>query len=407
VAGDLPERVFTGADGNPLFVEELVRMLVDEHHLEKDEKGVPVVRELSAVSVPPTLHALLAARLDRLDPGERAVVEAAAVVGRSFGGGAVLELNRGDDRSELDRLLRELERKQVIEPDGGHFAGEGTFSFTHILLRDVAYHGILKESRTDYHGRFAEWLESEAGERASEYEEILGYHLERAYRYLAELGPIDERGRDLAGRAAARLGSSGRRALARGDIPPAVNLLERAVSLLADDDPARRDLTLKLGIALAETGQMSRADALLHDRIEAEQRGRSFVVFHDGTGRRHVVDLGEEESTITIGRRVENHVALSWDNDVSRRHAELRRLPGGWMLVDDESRNGSYCNGERITGQRPLRDGDVLRFGDTVVLFRAPGQDAERGPAIAEPEQVTSFGESPTHPQEPYKVDPE
>ena len=100
-------------------------------------------------------------------------------------------------------------------------------------------------------------------------------------------------------------------------------------------------------------------------------------------------------------------MALSWDNEVSRRHAELRRFPGGWMLVDDGSRNGSYCNGERITGQRPLRDGDVLRFGDTVVLFRAPGADAERRPASAEPEQVTSFGESPTHPQEPYEVDPE
>jgi hypothetical protein len=319
----------------------------------------------------------------------------------------VLELSRGEDRPELDRLLRELERKQVIEPDGGHFAGEGTFSFAHILLRDVAYQGILKEARADYHGRFADWLERETGERAGEYEEILGYHLERAYRYLVELGPVDDRGRELAGRAASRLGSSGRRALARGDIPPAVNLLERAVSLLAEDDPARRDLTLKLGIALAETGQMSRADALLHDRIEAEQRGRSFVVFHDGTGKRHVVDLGAEEPSVTIGRRIENRVALSWDNDVSRRHAELRRLAGGWMLVDEGSRNGSYCNGERIAGQRRLRDGDVLRFGDTVVLFRAPGTDAERRPQVAEPEQVTSFGESPTHPQERFEVDPE
>jgi class 3 adenylate cyclase len=407
VAADLSQRVFTGADGNPLFVEELVRMLVDEHHLERDEKGVSVVRELSQVSVPPTLHALLAARLDRLDPAERAVVEAAAVIGRSFGGAAVLELGRGDDRSELDLHLQALERKQLIEPDGGRFAGEATFSFKHILVRDVAYQGILKELRAGYHERFADWLEREAGERAGEFEEILGYHLERAYRYLTELGPIDERGRELAARAASRLGFSGRRALARGDIPPAVNLLERAVSLLGDEDPARRDLTLKLGIALAETGQLSRADALLHDRIEAERRGRSFVVFHDGTGKRHVVDLDEEESTITVGRRVDNHVVLSWDNEVSRRHAEFRRLPGGWMLVDDGSRNGSYRNGERITGRRPLRDGDVLRFGDTVVLFRAPGPGEAHRPAIAEPEQVTSFGERPTHPQEPSEVDPD
>jgi pSer/pThr/pTyr-binding forkhead associated (FHA) protein len=77
------------------------------------------------------------------------------------------------------------------------------------------------------------------------------------------------------------------------------------------------------------------------------------------------------------------------------------------MLVDDGSRNGSYCNGERIVGQRPLRDGDVLRFGDTVVLFRAPGADPERTSQAAEPEQVTSFGETPTVPQERFEVDPE
>ena len=401
-AADLPDRVFSGAEGNPLFVEELVRMLVDERHIEQGESGVSSVRELSAVTVPPTIHALLAARLDRLDPAERAVVEAAAVVGRSFGRGAVLELGHGDDRPELDRQLSALVRKQLIEPDGGRFAGEGTFSFTHILVRDVAYQGILKRHRTDLHARFAGWLERETGERAGEYEQILGYHLERSYRYLTELGPIDERGRELAARAAARLGSSGGRALVRGDIRPAVNLLERAVSLLPDDDPARRDLTVKLGIALAETGQLSRADALLHDRIEAERRGSAFVVFHDGTGQQHVVTLDDEKSTITVGRRVENDVALSWDNEVSREHAQLLRGQEGWTIVDEASRNGSFLNGQRVAGTHPLRDGDVLRFGDTVVLFRAPARQDEQRPAVSiEPEQMTHIGERPTNPPRP------
>jgi hypothetical protein len=359
--------------------------------------------EPSALSVPPTIHALLAARLDQLDPGERAVVEAAAVVGRSFGRSAVLELGRGDDRSALDRHLDALGRKDLIQPDGGRFAGEETYSFKHILVRDVAYQGILKEARADFHERFADWLEKAAGERAGEYEEILGYHLERGHRYLTELGPIDERGRELAARAAARLGSSGRRALARGDIPSAVNLLERATSLLDDDDPARRDLTLKLGIALAETGQLTRADGLLHDRIQAERQGRTFVVFHDPAGKQHLVDLEDEEPTITIGRHAESDVALSWDHDVSRRHAELRRMPEGWMVVDEGSRNGSYVNGQRVSGQHPLREGDVLRFGDTVVLFRAPGsaQDA----ISVQPGQVTSLGRHPTHWAPPSETD--
>ncbi len=406
VASDLSKRAFTAGEGNPLFVEELVRMLVDERELKRDETGISWVRELSAVSVPPTIHALLAARLDRLDPAEGAVVEAAAVVGTSFGVGAVLELTRSDDRPELDRHVRALARKDLIHPDGGRLAGEGTFSFRHILVRDVAYRGILKESRADLHERFADWLERTAGERANEYEEIIGYHLERAYRYLTELRPIDERGRELAARAAARLGSSGRRALARGEGSPAVNLLERAISLLADDDPARRDLTLKLGIALAETGQLTRVDALLHRRIEAERRGRTFVVFHDGSGRQHVVDLDDKELTITVGRQVDCDVALSWDNEVSRRHAELRRMPEGWTLVDDGSRNGSYLNGQRVRGRHPLRDGDALRFGDTVVLFRAPAPDGEGRPAVSvQPDQLTSLGERPTHTPERAETD--
>ncbi len=401
-AADLPDRVFTGAEGNPLFVEELVRMLVDERHIEKDEAGVSSVRKLPAVSVPPTIQALLAARLDRLDPAEHAVVEAAAVIGRSFAGGAVLELNRGVDRSELDRHLRALERRQLIEPDEGRFAGEATFSFKHILVRDVAYQGILKELRADLHERFADWLQREAGERANEYEEILGYHLERAYRYLTELGPVNERGRELAARAAAPLGSSGARALARGDIRPAVNLLERAVALLGDEDPARRDLTVKLGIALAETGQLSRADALLHDRIQAERRGSAFVVFHDGTGKQHVVTLPDEETRITVGRRVGKDVALTWDNEVSRDHAQLLREPEGWAIVDEGSRNGSFLNGQPVTGKHPLRDGDVLRFGDTVVLFRAPAPDQEGRPAATpHPEQMTHIGGRLANPPKP------
>lgn len=382
-AADLPDRVFEAAEGNPLFVEELVRMLLEQRDAD----------------VPPTIHALLAARLDRLDPAERAVVEAASVVGRSFGGDAILALHESDDRAELDHHLVSLVRKQLIEPDGGRFAGEGTFSFTHILVRDVAYQGILKGHRTELHARFADWLESVSGERAHEYDEILGYHLERAHRYLSELGPLDDRGRELAGRAAGRLGSSGGRALARGDIGPAVSLLERAVSLLDDDDPAQRDLTVKLGIALAESGQLSRADALLHDRIESERRGSAYVVFQDGGGKQQVVTL-DDGGTVRVGRRGDNDIALSWDQEVSREHAQLRRGEEGWTLVDDDSRNGSYLNGQRVSGRHPLRDGDVLRFGDTVLLFRAPAADEQRKQVSLAPDQVTYMGTRPTQPPE-------
>ncbi len=392
VATDLSDRVALSAEGNPLFVEELVRMLIEERHLGQDASTLPM---------PPTIQAVLAARLDRLDSAELAIVKAAAVIGKSFSSEAALLLAGRSDRSEVESHLGALVRKQIIEADGGRFGGRRTFSFKHILLCDVAYQSILKAQRADLHERYADWLEREAGERASEYQEILGHHLERAVHNLSELAPIDERP-ELATRAARHLGASGTRALARGDIRPAVSLLERAVSLLPDDDPARRDLTLKLGIGLAESGDLSRADALLADRIRAERQGRAFVALHDGGGSQRVVTLENERSPITIGRRPDNDIVLSWDSEVSRRHAQLLHTGEGWALVDDESRNGSYLNGERVTRQRPLRDGDVFRFGDTVVLFRAPVLDEHRARDVfLEPEQVTYMGQSSTHAPKP------
>jgi hypothetical protein len=323
-------------------------------------------------------------------------------VGRSFSDEAALLLADRRDRSELEAHLGSLVRQQIIEPGGGRFAGRRTFSFKHVLMRDVAYQAILKAQRAELHERYADWLEREAGERASEYREILGHHLERAYRNRSELGHSDERLRELATRAAGHLGASGTRALARGDTRPAISLLERAVELLPDDDPARRDLTLKLGIALAESGDLSRADALLADRIRAERRGRAYVAFHDGGGSQQVMTLEDERSPITIGRRPDNDIVLSWDNEASRRHAHLLHTGQGWALVDDESRNGSYLNGERITRQRSLRDGDVFRFGDTVVLFRAPVPDEQRARSVfLDPEQVTYMGQTSTHAPKP------
>ena len=351
---DLADRASTAGEGNPLFVEELVRMLVEQPH----------------TSVPPTIHALLAARLERLDPAERAVVEAAGggreVVRR---GGCLRARGRRPVRARP--RLRALERKDLIQADAARFAGEPTFSFKHILIRDVAYQGILKEARADFHERFADWLERTAGERAGEYEEILGHHLARACAYLAELGPLDEHGRELAARAAARLGSSGRRALARGDFAPAVKLLDGRRSLLAEDDPARRDLALKLGIALAETGEISRADALLHDRIEAERRGRAFVVFNDPAGKRHVVDLDDESPTSSAASR---RTTSRWPGTPRSRGAMRScarpRRAGRWSTSRPATAPASTAS--PCGGGTPLRDGDVLRFGDTVVLFRVP-----------------------------------
>lgn len=394
VPAAVAERVSAVAEGNPLFVEELLRMLVEEGHLKREGERWSAVGELSVMAATPTIQALIAARLDRLSPAERAVVERASVVGKLFWPSAVRELSPPEERPDVDGHLEALGRKQLLLPDGTRFAGEEALAFSHMLVREVAYQGMLKEARADLHTRCAAWLEQAAGERATEYEEIIGYHLEQAFRYLSELHVADEPTRQLAVRAVARLESGGARALARGDMPAAVNLLERASSLLPHEHPERQDIALKLGIALAGTGQLTRVKSLLTERVEAERGNRCSLVYHNPAGRQQIVDLDDSARCVSIGRRLENDVSLSWDTQVSRRHAELHRTGTGWVVVDDgTSRNGSYLNGERFVGRRPLSDGDVLRFGDTIILFRAPVRGPHDEPAPVELDGATAFGD--------------
>jgi predicted component of type VI protein secretion system len=132
--------------------------------------------------------------------------------------------------------------------------------------------------------------------------------------------------------------------------------------------------------------------AELRDRIEAERRGTPFLVFRDGEGRQRIVELPPTAERMTIGRRSSNDVALPWDTEVSRVHAELERIGEDWTLADDGlSRNGSFVNGARLSGRRRLRDGDRLRFGGTTVAFCA----ARRGESMA-----TAAPESPSAPPE-------
>src|SRR5439155_6390618 len=161
-----------------------------------------------------------------------------------------------------------LVRKDLIQPDPSTFAGEDAFRFGHLLIRDVAYDSLPKKARADFHARFASWVDRRSGERAVEYEEIVGYHAERAHRYLAELGPVDERGKALAALAAERLSATGVRSFDRGDIPSAANLLSRAVALLPAHDPRQLELLQPLGVSLADMGRFDEADAVFQQAID-------------------------------------------------------------------------------------------------------------------------------------------
>jgi predicted component of type VI protein secretion system len=128
--------------------------------------------------------------------------------------------------------------------------------------------------------------------------------------------------------------------------------------------------------------------AELRDRIEAERRGVPFLLFRDGDGRQRIVELPPAAERLTVGRRPTNDVALPWDTEVSRLHAELERIGGEWTISDDGlSRNGSFVNGARLSGRRRLKDGDTLRFGGTAVAYCA-GQRGESMATVAPESQA-------------------
>jgi class 3 adenylate cyclase/tetratricopeptide (TPR) repeat protein len=265
---EVPEQVRRSlretGEGNPLFIEEMLGMLLDEGLLQREDGNRWRARsDLSEVDVPPTIQALLAARIDHLSASERDILERASVVGKLFSREAIDELV--SEGTPLDERLAALVRKDLIRPDR---AAEEGFRFRHILIRDAAYAGLAKERRAELHERYAGWLEREPRGRLREHEEIIGYHLEQAHGYRAELAPADDRTRALAARAAVLFASAGRRAFSRGDMSAAVGLLTRATLLRRDDLAGRLELASDLGAALRDTGELVRADAVLSEAIE-------------------------------------------------------------------------------------------------------------------------------------------
>ncbi|MGZ4138246.1 MAG: ATP-binding protein [Actinomycetota bacterium] len=269
---DLPSelrlRITESSEGNPLFVEEMVGMLIDEDVLHRTDGGWVANGDLSRLKIPASIGALLAARLDRLNHQEKAVIEGASVVGKVFWGGAVGDLCAEPVRSNVSSTLMSLVRKELIRPEPSTFASEEAFAFRHILIRDAAYQTMPKELRADLHERFADWLERASGERVAENDEILGYHLEQARAYRLELGIDDERTAAIGERAGRRLWGAGVRAFARGDSAAATNLVERSIDLLPRGSRLRAEIAISLALELADMGDFDRSGALL-DELEA------------------------------------------------------------------------------------------------------------------------------------------
>jgi predicted ATPase/class 3 adenylate cyclase len=296
---DASARIGAACEGNPLFAEELLAMLMDDGLL-RLEQGRWTLGELKgALPVPPTIQALLGARLDRLPEVERALLTRVSVEGHVFHREAMRELAPAALAGDVDRSLTALIRRDMIRPDRSSFADDEAFRFRHILIRDAAYRSLPKETRAQLHERYADWLEGTAGERVQELEEILGYHLEQAHRFLAELGHDANGTGELAERASKWLESAGRRALRRSDRAAAVRLLERAVALASGDMPRRAELLPELGAALIEAGRLAAADATLADATSAAEAAADDPAAARALVQRQVLRLHRGESAGT------------------------------------------------------------------------------------------------------------
>ncbi|MGZ5214046.1 MAG: adenylate/guanylate cyclase domain-containing protein [Actinomycetota bacterium] len=272
------ERVTIAADGNPLYLEQMLQMLIDQGAIRHEDGRWVTTEALSHVKVPPTIAALLTSRLDRLGASERTVIERSAVIGQIFYRGAIEALVPPPVRPQVAPCLKTLTAKELIGPHEESLIGEETFRFLHALIRDAAYGGLLKRTRAELHVAFVDWVESATGDRILEYEEIRGYHLEQAYRIRSELRVPDADVETLGRRAASYLGAAGRRALARGDLPAAGGLLGRAAATLPHGDPLAVELLVEAGEALVDLGELVQADQVLGSAIDqAMSRGDSIA----------------------------------------------------------------------------------------------------------------------------------
>lgn len=327
-------RLARTAAGYPLFVEELVRMLTDDGSLYLTEGSWILTDELAERRLPPTIQALLGARLDELAERERLVLGRCAVMGLRFQATAVTALSSDRESEEAVVTLMALVRKELLHPDTNTADAPGPghdwFSFRHSLVRDAAYQRVSKDARADLHERYASWVAETQSEQLPETDEVVGYHLERAYQHRVELGRLDVKTRALGQRAGERLTAAGRRAAARGDIPAtAAALLARAIELLPQDHEGRLDALLDLADALREAENLAEALQTYQVALEVAEgsnnaRGRA----HAAVGRMDALWFQDPVDMLTNGP-----LEAEWAVRVLQQFQDDLGLAKAWRLL--------------------------------------------------------------------------
>ena len=351
IAPSTRARLIDTAGGNPLYLEQLAVSL-------SEQSGSDI-----RPALPPTIQALLSARLQRLGPGASSVLVRAAIVGKDFGERETRELLPVEARAPFSRNLQTLIAKGLVQPGPGRSSHQ-EYSFRHNLIQEAVYRSIPKSLRAELHHRYADWLEVSVSNSFPARAEILGYHLEQSVRYRTELWPADPESAALSHRAAGHLETAGVAAHDRGDDVAAVNLLDRTAALLPGDDPVLGRLYTTLGTALIEAGQFEKAKAALYhaqritaangdERQHAHARVEALLLHLNMSpdeaemeiaralpGLRREFDASQDD--LGICRTLQLEAALQWN------HARSGAAEDAWLRASDYAR--------KVNDRRQLAD---------------------------------------------------
>lgn len=326
LSGAVRSVILRTAEGNPLYVEQLVSMLIESGLIVREADAWRATGPIDQIAIPPSIQALLTARLDRLSGEERAVIEPASVIGAEFPATAIRELVPAGERDHVPAHLEQLAQRQLVRPTPADDGAIEDHAFHHVLIRDATYQRALKRARADLHERFAGWLtelDANLG-RPAEHDVVIGYHLEQAYGYRRELGPSATGLTQLGERGAAKLAAAGRIAFSRGDLPAATGLLTRAIELLPAFHARRLALLPDLAEAHMEMGEFEMATSVLGEADdpsaaavnEADVARARLVRLHvelsTGSGREWATRARHEvQASLPVFERVGDHVGMA------------------------------------------------------------------------------------------------
>jgi tetratricopeptide (TPR) repeat protein len=353
------ERIAAETAGTPLFLEEMVAMLIDTGVIGHEHDAWRMKGDLDRVSLPPTIQAVLASRLDLLESEERLTIELASIVGQEFSQAAVCAIAAPEVEKRIPPLLESLTRKDLIVPVWGGAMGSESLRFRHLLIRDAAYDTVPKARRAELHERFASWLEQTYRERIAEVEEIVGYHLEQAHGYRVAAEPAASAETvSLAQRAAAHLGAAGRRAMARRDMAAAVQLLERARALQPPGSRNSWMTGIDVAHALSEAGAFDAAGDVLDEVLEASSAAPDEAIEAHARLELAQVRLAvDPEGAAAAGRVVADRALPGFRRDAD--HAGIARA----LIVSSEvdhllARFGPYVDAQEEALEHLRRAGE-------------------------------------------------